>query len=123
MASPPPNLFGRRQPGGRGSARQTLPPGEVLEVDLPSAALDQRSSPLTGDGSWTAALTEVIADSSFLRSRKMTWIYVLWSGYIATWQVFTGSGLAIVAFWWLVGVVVFGLLWLAAGRNRFGHAR
>ena len=92
-------------------------------MELPSAALDQRSSPLTGDGSWTAALTEVIAASSFLRSRKMTWIYVLWSGYIATWQVFTGSGLAIVAFWWLVGVVVFGLLWLAAGRNRFGHAR
>ena len=53
----------------------------------------------------------------------MTWTCVLWSGYIATWQVVTGSGLAIVAFWWLVGMVVFGLLWLAPDRNPFRHAR
>lgn len=123
MASPPPNRFGRRQPRGRGSARQTLPPGEVLQVDLPPAAIDQWSSRLTGGGSWTAVLKEVLADSSFLRSRKMTWTCVLWSGYIATWQVFTGSGLAIVAFWWLVGVVVFGLLWLALDRKPFARAR
>ena len=123
MASPPPNRFGRRQPGGRGSARQTLPPGEVLQVDLPPAAIDQWSSRLTIGGSGTAVLKEVLADSSFLRSRKMTWTCVLWSGYIATWQVFTGSGLAIVAFWWLVGVVVFGLLWLALDRKPFARAR
>jgi hypothetical protein len=81
------------------------------------------SSRLTGDGSWTAALKEVTADGSFLRSRKLTWTCVLWSGYIATWHVVTGSGLAIVAVWWLVGMVVFGQLWLAPDRKPFRHAR
>jgi hypothetical protein len=123
MTSPPPNRFGRRRRGGEGLLGQTFPPGEVLQVDLLPAALDQRSSRVTGDVSWTAALRELTADGSFLRSRKLTWTCVLGSGYIATWQIVTGSGLAIVAVWWLVGMVVFGLLWLAPDRKPFRHAR
>jgi hypothetical protein len=41
---------------------------------------------------------------------KMTWILVLWSGYIATWTVVTGPSPAIVAVWWLTGVIVVGRL-------------
>lgn len=44
-----------------------------------------------------------------LHWRKATWALVLWSGYLATWMVLTGSGPAIVVLWWLVGV---GLLQL-----------
>ena len=49
---------------------------------------------------------------------------VLWSGYVPTWALVTGSGPAIVMFWWLVGMIVFGALWLATqplfqkGRGR-----
>ena len=45
--------------------------------------------------------------TNFLHWRKMTWVVVLWSGYLATWAVITGSGVAILAVWWLVGLVVF----------------
>jgi hypothetical protein len=38
-----------------------------------------------------------------------TWALVLWSAYIATWMVITGSRPAIVALWWLAGL---GLLQL-----------
>ena len=31
--------------------------------------------------------------TNFLHWRKMTWVVVLWSGYLATWAVITGSGL------------------------------
>jgi hypothetical protein len=51
--------------------------------------------------------------TDFLHWRKATWALLLWSGYLATWAVITGSGLAIVAVWWLVGLVVFRPLWFA----------
>jgi hypothetical protein len=51
--------------------------------------------------------------TKFLHWRKMTWALVLWSGYVATWTVITGSGPAIVTLWWLVGMTVLGSLWLA----------
>ena len=41
--------------------------------------------------------------------RKATWALVLWSGYLATWMVLTGSGPTIVVLWWLAGL---GLLQL-----------
>jgi hypothetical protein len=50
--------------------------------------------------------------SNFLHWPKMTAI-VLWSAYVPTWAVITGSGPAIVMLWWLVGMIVFGSLWLA----------
>ncbi len=50
--------------------------------------------------------------TNFLHWRKMTAI-VLWSVYVPTWAVITGSGPAIVMLWWLVGMIVFGSLWLA----------
>jgi hypothetical protein len=42
--------------------------------------------------------------TNFLHWHKMTWALVLWSGYIATWMVVTGSGPAIGAMWWLAGL-------------------
>lgn len=51
--------------------------------------------------------------TSFLHWRKMTWALVLWSGYVPTWAMITGSGAAIVTLWWLLGVTVLGSLWLA----------
>jgi hypothetical protein len=50
--------------------------------------------------------------TNFLHWRKMAWAIVLWSAYVATWAVITGSGPAIVTVWWLVGLIVFGSLWL-----------
>ncbi len=50
--------------------------------------------------------------TNVLHRRKMAWAFALWSGYVATWAVITGSGPAIVTFWWLAGVIVFGALWL-----------
>jgi hypothetical protein len=44
-----------------------------------------------------------------LHWRKATWALVVWSGYLATWMVLTGSGPAIVVLWWLLGL---GLLQL-----------
>ncbi len=44
-----------------------------------------------------------------LHWRKATWALVLWSGYLATWMVLTGSGPTIVVLWWLAGL---GLLQL-----------
>ena len=51
--------------------------------------------------------------TNFLHWHTMTWVLVLWSGYIATWMVVTGPGPSMVALWWLAGMIVFGLLWLA----------
>jgi hypothetical protein len=51
--------------------------------------------------------------TNFLHWRKMTWALVLWSGYIATWMLITGPGQAIVALWWLAGMIALGSLWLA----------
>jgi hypothetical protein len=51
--------------------------------------------------------------TNFLHWRKMTWALVLWSGYVATWAVITGSGPAIVTMWWLAGMTALGSLWLA----------
>ena len=50
--------------------------------------------------------------TNFLHWHKMTWVFVLWSSYIATWMVVSGSGPAIVALWWVAGMIVFDLLWL-----------
>ena len=44
--------------------------------------------------------------TNVLHWRKMTWALVLWSGYVATWAVITGSGPAIVTLWWLVGTML-----------------
>ena len=55
--------------------------------------------------------------TNFLHWHKMTWVIVLWSGYIATWMVVSGSGPGIVALWWLAGMIVFDLLWLVT-RSR-----
>ena len=51
--------------------------------------------------------------TSFLHWRRMTWALVLWSGYVLTWAVITGTSPAFVTLWWLVGMSVFGALWLA----------
>ena len=59
--------------------------------------------------------------TNFLHWRKMTWTLVLWSGYIATWTVITGSGPAIVTLWWLVGLAVFGPLSFATRLFRQGR--
>ena len=60
--------------------------------------------------------------TNFLHWHTMTWVLVLWSGYIATWMVLSGSGPAIVALWWLAGVIVFDLLWLVTqSRSRQGR--
>ena len=50
--------------------------------------------------------------TSFLHWRRMSWVLVLWSGYVATWAVLTGSGPSVVTLWWLLGMGVFGALWL-----------
>ena len=50
--------------------------------------------------------------TNFLHWHKMTWVFVLWSSYIVTWMVVSGSGPAIVALWWVAGMIVFDLLWL-----------
>ena len=67
--------------------------------------------------------------TNFLHWRKTTWVLVLWSGYIATWAVITGSGPAIATVWWLVGPVVFHPLWYPTqppfrqGRSLDGFVR
>jgi hypothetical protein len=67
--------------------------------------------------------------TNFLHWRKTTWVLVLWSGYIATWAVITGSGPAIATVWLLVGPVVFHPLWFATqpplrqGRSLDGFVR
>ena len=58
--------------------------------------------------------------TNFLHWHTMTWVLVLWSGYIATWMVVSGSGPSIVALWWLAGMIVFGLLWLASSHRSKG---
>jgi hypothetical protein len=40
----------------------------------------------------------------------MTWVHVLWSGYIAMWMTVTGSGVTLAAVWWLVGMAGLALL-------------
>ena len=59
--------------------------------------------------------------TSFLHWRKMTWALVLWSGYVATWAVITGSGPAIVTLWWLVGMSVLVSRAGARTRSTPGH--
>lgn len=51
--------------------------------------------------------------TNFFHWRKMTWVLVLWSGYIAVWTVIAGSGPVSVAVWWLAGYVLLGPLWFA----------
>jgi hypothetical protein len=48
--------------------------------------------------------------TNFLHWRMMTWALVLWSGYIATWMMVTGYGPAIVALWWLAGMIALDAL-------------
>jgi hypothetical protein len=67
--------------------------------------------------------------TNFLHWRKMTWALVLWSGYIATWMVATGYGPAVVALWWLAGMIALDVLsratqpLLGRGRLRAPAAR
>jgi hypothetical protein len=51
--------------------------------------------------------------TNFVHWRKMTWGLVLWSGYVVAWMVIVSSGAAMAVLWWLVGMIVFGMLWLA----------
>jgi hypothetical protein len=51
--------------------------------------------------------------TGLLHSRTMTAALVLWSGYVVAWMVIVGSSVAIAVLWWLVGVILFGSLWLA----------
>jgi hypothetical protein len=48
--------------------------------------------------------------TSFLHWRMITWLLVLWSAYIATWMLVTGSGPTVAVVWWLAGVVGLALL-------------
>jgi hypothetical protein len=50
--------------------------------------------------------------TNFLHWRKMTWAFVLWSGYIAIWAMITGAGTTVVAVW-LAGAIVASMLWFA----------
>jgi hypothetical protein len=47
----------------------------------------------------------------------MTWVHVLWSGYIAMWMTATDSGVTVAAVWWLVGMAGLALL-----RSRYPTA-
>jgi hypothetical protein len=40
----------------------------------------------------------------------MTWVHVLWSGYIVTWMTATESSLTVAAAWWLAGLTCIALL-------------
>jgi hypothetical protein len=60
--------------------------------------------------------------TGFLHWRKATWALLLWSGYITTWAVITGSDPAMVVVWWLVGLVVFRPLWFMT-QPLFRHGR
>lgn len=51
--------------------------------------------------------------TSLAVGRTTTWMYALWTAYIATWAVVSGSGPAVVAAWWLAGLV----LWQAIVRS------
>ena len=51
--------------------------------------------------------------TNFLHWRKMTWMLVLWSAYIVVWAMMTGAGPAMIALWWLAGMIVLGVFWLA----------
>ena len=42
--------------------------------------------------------------TSLALGRTTIWVLALWSGYVVTWGVVSGSGPAIVATWWLAGV-------------------
>ena len=58
--------------------------------------------------------------TNFLNWPKTTWALVLWSGYIATWTLVTGPGPAMVALWWVAGMIVLGSL-LFATQPLFHH--
>ena len=51
--------------------------------------------------------------TNVLRWPPMTWVLVLWSGYVATWTVITSADPALATAWWFGGLIVFGSLWLA----------
>ena len=51
--------------------------------------------------------------TNFLNWPKTTWALVLWSGYIATWTLVTGPGPAMVALWWVAGMILLGSLLFA----------
>jgi hypothetical protein len=65
--------------------------------------------------------------TSFLQWRGMSWVLVLWSGYVAIWAVLTRPGPAVVTLlWWLLGMSVFGALWLVTQppfQQWCGHKR
>jgi hypothetical protein len=37
-------------------------------------------------------------------NRPTTWLFALWSAYIATWAAVSGSSPVVVAAWWLAGI-------------------
>lgn len=43
--------------------------------------------------------------TNFLHWRGMTWVLLLWGGYIAMWVMVTDSGLTLAAVWWLAGMI------------------
>ena len=51
--------------------------------------------------------------TKFLHTRKPTWALKLCSGYIATWTLVTGPGPAMVALWWVAGMILLGSLLFA----------
>ena len=51
--------------------------------------------------------------TSYLHRRELTYAFLCWSGYVFVWMVTVGSAVGIAVLWWLLGMVVFGSLWLA----------
>ena len=51
--------------------------------------------------------------TSYLHRRELTYAFLCWSGYVFLWMVTVGSAVGIAVLWWLLGMVVFGSLWLA----------
>jgi hypothetical protein len=41
-----------------------------------------------------------------LHSRRITWALVLWSAYVVSWTMITGSGQTLFTLWWLAGAIV-----------------
>jgi hypothetical protein len=57
-----------------------------------------------------------------LHWRKITWALVLWSAYVVSWTVITGSGPALFTLWWLSGAIVLvGSFRVAAPLFRHGR--
>lgn len=51
--------------------------------------------------------------TSYLHRRELTCAFLCWSGYVVLWMVSVGSAVGMAVLWWLVGMAVFGSLWVA----------